>query len=134
MKRETFSNGDIRICEATWCVRINPSEKTAVWCDPPEVPSVGSPQGSAEKPCLGCGGDFPIWERIAKGSVGIYNLLMAQKKIPESVLSYRSSVCDDCPSGQNDRGLCNACGCIIPLKIRSKTEQCPKKHWLTHAD
>jgi len=45
----------------------------------------------------------------------------------EKLFAARKEICDEC---QPDNKLtCNACGCILPAKIRCMGCECPKKLW-----
>ena len=48
--------------------------------------------------------------------------------VPAGVAEERMEICRACPSFDN--GTCSQCSCVLSLKTKSPTEQCPSSKWL----
>lgn len=46
---------------------------------------------------------------------------------PEEI-DYKLSICKLCPQ-LNDQGGCMACGCMVDLKVKKRTNECPLGKW-----
>ena len=75
-------------------------------------------------PCNTCGSKKP-------GKIkGALNLLKAELGVDyagDETVADRKAKCESCE--HNDIGRCNACGCYLWAKVRSKKQTCPAGKW-----
>ncbi len=65
-------------------------------------------------------------------TTGMFNVIkekldMADPEI-EKLSADRMSICNKCES-KSESGRCTECGCILSMKTRSPTSECPLKKW-----
>lgn len=69
--------------------------------------------------------------------MAIYDLVNPYKYVEKDLFYERLSICNDCPlrlESANGRKLkkfsrCPECGCILSLKAKLSTEECPVGKW-----
>ena len=67
--------------------------------------------------------------KAGRSLIGITRSLLGVGLLNASARNERRAICLSCEHYNEKRKSCNACGCIIALKIRSKHEHCPVGKW-----
>lgn len=70
---------------------------------------------------------------LAAGAWGMVKTGLGVDRAPIAVIAERKSICQRCPSGCYDFGICRresgGCGCVLDTKVRLGSARCPKGHW-----
>ena len=66
-------------------------------------------------------------ERIKSFIRALSNWARSGFKTSSQIAEDRLKICHACPEYNN--GLCNDCGCILVLKTRMLSENCPQNKW-----
>ncbi|MEO1263978.1 MAG: DUF6171 family protein [Bacteroidota bacterium] len=61
--------------------------------------------------------------------MAIYDLLDKNKYLNAEERQQRNAICKNCEHSILGQKTCSVCGCVIWLKSRLKTEDCPKGKW-----
>ncbi len=85
-----------------------------------------------------CGHAKPLkrsWRWLLRGVIGVIKAKLRINRAPDAHIQERVRICmgngpaqPPCPEFR-DGWLCNACGCVVNLKIRVKSEHCPRGLW-----
>ena len=69
--------------------------------------------------------------QILKGSVGLLKSALNVNIVDDDTYRQRRQVCENCPDGLYDFGVCggSGCQCYLAAKIRVKDQSCPKGYW-----
>lgn len=72
-------------------------------------------------------------QQLASGAWGLIKQTIGIDRTPLHIQPIRQSICENCPSGFYDFGVCvserGGCGCFLDAKIRIAKERCPEEHW-----
>jgi hypothetical protein len=74
-----------------------------------------------------------LLKRLAKGVPGLLKSELGIDQADPQEIDRRKTVCQGCPDGIYDFGVCSeergGCGCFLASKVTIKGESCPKGHW-----
>ena len=120
-------------------VKVNAAAETAEWTTPAPV-SERKPApdaGGNEADCPGC---HKSLKQLVTGAIAFTKRAVGVDKCPTEEVMKRMSICETCPSGCYQFGVCRddlpdrpetdqGCGCILPIKLQLASEACPHNHW-----
>lgn len=72
-----------------------------------------------------------LWKTSGQIKEGFQNFLLA-KEYTEKISEKRMTVCNSCPKRNGLR--CGECGCVLALKTRCMSCECPLQKWLAELD
>ena len=135
---QTLKDATLRVVTEKGSVLIDFTSRTTQF-ENQGAPFLGASAKTGTKkdkaPCAGCG---PKLQQLISGAVGWTKNALGIRVCPETAQESRRAVCENCPSGCYRFGMCEeslgGCGCLLPIKIQDKDEECPHRHWTRHVD
>jgi len=66
-------------------------------------------------------------ERLSRFIKAVYNWIRSGCATNSRIAHDRMTICLVCP--EFDRGVCSDCGCVLRLKTKMLSENCPQNKW-----